>query len=225
MFYCSYILFKLSYKELQVYKQTLQLSELQREVLIGVLLGDASMGSANGKPVYLIKFEQSIKNQDYIVHLYELFKNYTLKPYIIRLIKRKNSEHQDTMSIWFKTFVHPSFKFYYDLFYTFDYENRKSIKQVPKNIHKFLNVRSLAYWFMDDGNLQESGFSFSTHGFSYKDNQLLQNALKINFNLIVIIRKDKNYYRLYINSDCKELFINLVKPYILPCFLYKLGKI
>lgn len=213
----------LNYRELQNYKKSLTLTPIQREILIGTLLGDASMGLVRSKPVYSIKFEQSIKNQEYIVHLYDNFKEFTLKPYYIRLIKRNNLNHQDIMSIWFKTFVHPSFKFYYDIFYDFDIEKRKCVKKVPQIIHKLLTARSLAYWYMDDGNLEKNGCSLSTNRFSYKDNKLLQKILKEKFLLNVIIRKDKIYYRMVINSIDFLIFKKLVQPFILPCFFYKLG--
>ena len=55
-------------------------------------------------------------------------------------------------SIWFKTYSHPEFKFYDDLFYPLqrDPEGGRK-KRVPKNIGQFLTARALAYWFMDDG--------------------------------------------------------------------------
>lgn len=61
-------------KFLEIYKANLVLSKFQREVLIGTLLGDATMPKQKNKTSYNIKFEQSIKNEEYINHLYDLFK-------------------------------------------------------------------------------------------------------------------------------------------------------
>ena len=64
-------------------------------------------------------------------------------------------------SMWFRTFGHPDFKLYYDLFYpdhgacALQYKGRK--KRVPKNINELLTPRGLAYWFMDDGTSYRSG--------------------------------------------------------------------
>ena len=124
---------KKTYKgnELELYKQSLTLSHLQREILIGVLLGDASISLREGKPVYVVKFEQAIFNKEYINHLYTVFESFAGQiP-----LEYKNK------SIWFSTYRHSSFKFYYDLFYS-DVSDKK---QVPRNIHRFLTARSLAY--------------------------------------------------------------------------------
>jgi len=118
-------------KELELYKQTIKLTEIQREILIGVLLGDASISLLNGKPVYSIKFEQSIANIDYINHLYLIF-----EPFVGQIpLEYKNK------FIWLRTYRHVCFKFYYDIFY-YGVDN---VKKVPKNIEKFLTARSLAY--------------------------------------------------------------------------------
>lgn len=118
-------------KKLESYKQTLTLSDLQREILIGVLLGDGSISLRDGRPVYAVKFEQAISNKEYINHLYTVF-----EPFVGQIpLEYKNK------FIWFRTYRHPCFKFYYDLFYS----GVKSKKKVPQNIHRFLTPRSLAY--------------------------------------------------------------------------------
>jgi len=61
---------------LTLYKQTLAqkgLTDLQKDILIGTLLGDASMQAMKGNQKSNIKFEQTITKKDYIYHLYEQF--------------------------------------------------------------------------------------------------------------------------------------------------------
>lgn len=64
-------------KKLIKFKKTLKLSDVQREVLIGTLLGDASMPkknkNASGFFSPYVKFEQKIASMEYINHLYDLF--------------------------------------------------------------------------------------------------------------------------------------------------------
>lgn len=62
-------------KGLELYKRNLVLSELQREVLIGTLLGDATIPKQKNNTNYNIKFEQSKKNEEYVQHLYMIFKD------------------------------------------------------------------------------------------------------------------------------------------------------
>ena len=95
-------------KELELYKQTLILSDLQREILIGVLLGDASISLRDGKPVYAVKFEQAIVNKKYINHLYIVFESF---------VGQIPLEYKNKF-IWFRTYTHSCFKFYYNLFYS-----------------------------------------------------------------------------------------------------------
>jgi len=64
-------------KKLINFKKTLKLSDVQREVLIGTLLGDASMPKKNKNALGFfnpyVKFEQKIASMEYINHLYDLF--------------------------------------------------------------------------------------------------------------------------------------------------------
>ena len=65
---------------LREYKQTITLNPVQREVLVGTLLGDASIPLRRGKPVLCVKFIQTIARSEYIWHLYEIFSNFVGTP-------------------------------------------------------------------------------------------------------------------------------------------------
>ena len=61
---------------LNLYKDDLQkkgLTQIQKDILIGTLLGDASMQAMKENEQSNVKFEQQIKHVDYITHLYEEF--------------------------------------------------------------------------------------------------------------------------------------------------------
>jgi len=76
---------------------------------------------------------------------------------------------------------------------------------------------------MDDGNIKMVGLYLNTQGFTYNENIKLSKCLMNTFGFKnITVNKDKNYYRLYISQYDKEKFITIVKPYILPIFLYKL---
>ena len=199
-------------KELKLYKQTISLNNIQREILIGVLLGDASISLRNGKPVYSVKFEQSISNKEYINHLYSVF-----GPFVGQIPLEYKQK-----SIWFRTYRHICFKYYYDIFYC----GINDKKKVPKCIYKLLSPRSLAYWYMGNGSFTAAPNSIYLHtqGFDLPDQHLLCDVLKNKYDIICNIHKDKSYYRLYITTESVSLFISLVKPYILSYFEYKLPK-
>ncbi len=207
---------KLKGKSLEVYKKTLKFTTIQKQIIIGTLLGDASIPKQKNKKTYNIKFEQKLLNKEYINHLYFIFKDFVGTEPKIRNIKGGNA--QDRQSFWFRTYKHNSINYYYHLFYN------GGKKKVPKNIKKLMGPRILAYWFMDDGSKVKSGYKISTHSFSLEDNKLLVESLK-KLNLNPFIYKDKNYYYLYFYSSDILNFTNLVKPFILKSMLYKLHNI
>lgn len=208
------------------YKKTLKLNTIQKEILVGTLLGDATI--AKSKKIALnVKFEQKLANEEYINHLYEIFEPYVGTPPKVRNIIGGGAK--DRQSIWFRTYRHIDFKFYYDLFYIKTNQDLRK-KRVPKLIHKFLTPRALAYWFMDDGSYyynkskttQQKVYYFNTQSFSYEDIKILKKALKLNFNFDTNIYKDRTYYLLYIQPQSKDDFIHLIKSFIIETFDYKL---
>nr|YP_004581319.1 putative site-specific DNA endonuclease [Schizomeris leibleinii]AEH05416.1 putative site-specific DNA endonuclease [Schizomeris leibleinii] len=217
-------------KALEKYKKSLELTDLQKDVLIGCLLGDASMSLRKGKPHYSIKFEQKADRAEYIYHIYDIFLPFVGSP---PLLKFSNKE-KTRKAIWFRTYQHDSLIFYYNLFYKQEKssENPKLfdsiVKVVPKNIHKFLTPRAVAYWFMDDGTYHtdiKSGvktFLFSTQNFTKPDISLLCNALLTSFGIKTSIHKDKDFWRIYVLSESTEELVSLIKPYLHKDFIYKL---
>lgn len=204
-------------------KKKFKFNSKQKDIIIGTLLGDATIAARQERPILRIKFEQQKKFKYYIIHLYE-----KLKPFIGSAPAPRNyPESTEVMSFWVATYTNPSFKYYYDLFY----KKKKNVffkKRIPKQISKLLNRRVLAYWFMDDGTCKKlkSGnvaYGLSTQGFSYEDQLLLVKALKQCFGLQVTINQSGKYYKLYISTRSSSHFRVLVEPYLLPVFHYKLG--
>ena len=106
---------KLKGNALREYKQTIQLNQIQKEVIVGTLLGDACIPLRRGKPVFSVTFEQTIKRENYIWHLYSIFYHFVSTPPRVR--NNSGGGAQDRQYIWFRTYGHPDLKFYYDLFY------------------------------------------------------------------------------------------------------------
>ena len=57
-----------------------KLSSLQRQVLVGTLLGDAHLRANKKKTKYQYIVLHKEEHKEYVFHLYEIFKNYTSKP-------------------------------------------------------------------------------------------------------------------------------------------------
>ena len=205
------------------YKKSLKLTTLQKEILVGTLLGDACI-SCSKKPylTYNIQFEQTYSKFEYIDHLYNIFEPFVgTSPQI-------GNRPDGKQSIWFRTYRHKAFEFYYNQFYpTMINANTRRRKRVPKNINQLLTPRGLAYWFMDDGTFKQQSrtkksYLFSTHCFPLNDQKKLQKILREKFKIYVNIHKDKNFYRLYILDHSNNTFLQQIREYIHPMFNYKI---
>lgn len=205
------------------YKNSLKLTSIQKEILVGTLLGDACIScSKRPHPTYNIKFEQTYSKVEYINHLYNIF-----EPFVGTSPQIRNMA-DGRQSLWFKTYRHKAFEFYYNQFYPIAINTKTRRKRVPKNIYQLLTPRSLAYWFMDYGTLKQQSLTkksylFSTHCFPLTDQKKLQKVLKEKFKIYTNIHKDKSFYRLYILAYSNNTFLQQIREYIHPKFFkYKL---
>nr|ACU25388.1 hypothetical protein [Trebouxia angustilobata] len=199
-----------------------KLTLLQKEVLFGVILGDAHLETQNNRITYRVKFEQSIKHKAYIEHLYDVFKNYVKTSPQLKLVTYKNSQtngQKQSINIRFATISSSTFTFFGKQFY----KDKKKV--IPKLIHRWLTPRALAYWYMDDGSMkstQSKGVLLNTQAFSHSEVQLLCNVLTEKFNLYCWPRKQKkNTYQIYISGKTYETLRNCIYPFIIPDMQYK----
>ena len=205
-------------KAIEQYKRELKLSQEQREVLMGILLGDAHLETQNQGRTYRVKIEQSLKHQDYVQHLYEIFKPWVLTP---PQSKEKSYRGHTSWNCWFQTVSHAAFRFYAHQFYV------EGQRRVPRLIHRWLKPRALSYWFMDDGSMksrQSKGVILNTQSYPLNDVQRLVDVLQGNFGLQAKPRKQKEGFQIYISGKSYETFRELVKPYLIDSMLYKMPK-
>jgi hypothetical protein len=199
----------------------MELTPLLLEVLVGTMLGDCSAQKNGPKSNARLQFKQSVVNQPYIDHLYDLFKDYTgSKPLWHTQHDPRPNRSPFAHSCTFKTRSLACFTKVYDLFYS------DGIKILPSNLGDLLTARGVAYWFMDDGyNGPKSsmGLFFCTECFTLKECELLMSILTDKFGLNCGMIKYNGNHRIYVRNSSREDFINLVRPYLLPHFYYKVG--
>jgi hypothetical protein len=75
---------------------------------------------------------------------------------------------------------------------------------------------------MDDSYKSGKGLYICSESFSLDENKFLIDILKSKFDLECSLHKVTNGYRIYIFSTSKDKLVNLVKPYFIPHFYYKL---
>lgn len=92
-----------------------------------------------------VRFDQTYPgHEEYLLSLYEIFKNITGTPPRINTRKPDKITNKVYQTIAFKSLRYASLNYYFELFYKYD-ETNKRYKTVPSNIKELLNARALAY--------------------------------------------------------------------------------
>lgn len=200
----------------RILKDSLILSEYQKEVLTGFLLGDGCLERTRNSQVARLKVGQSLRQSEFAQWLYGIFKDFVRTA---PRLKQKFKNGKIYSELVFNTLTHPSFKYFYDFFYP----NGK--KLVPEGIDQSLTPTAFAVWFMSDGSIKSKeckGRILNTHSFSKSDIERLIQVLKDKFNLNSSIRTQKDGLQIYISAKSAGVLNNLLKDKILPYFYYKL---
>ena len=191
----------------------LNLTTNQKNILIGVILGDACLETQNNGKTYRIKFAQSNQHKDYLFHLYDIFKNF---------VGTKPKYKLSNKAWYFNTLTYNCFIHYGNAFYP------QGIKLIPRELKDWLTPIGLAYWFMDDGSIkskESKGVILNTHNFTLLDVKKLCYILRLKYKLNVWPRKQKHkgkiYYQIYISGYSYEKLRSLIFPYIIPEMQYK----
>jgi LAGLIDADG DNA endonuclease family len=131
--------------KLNIYKNSLStLTQKQKEISIGFLLGDVSIQTQNKGRTYRLKFEQGYNHKDYIDHLISVFDPWILsRP---RLVTRMNKNKSVVQTWQCQTISHEAFNELAVLF--LEGSSKKTIS--PSIVNHFTTL-SFVYWFMDDG--------------------------------------------------------------------------
>ncbi len=105
-------------------------------------------------------------------------------------------------------------------------------KIVPESIERLLvSPIALAVWYQDDGTLDARkkdhwNSRIATYCFTKDDCYRLAETLRDNFDIEVnvarCVMRKKVYWQLYVPRRSMNHFVDLVRPYIQPCFLYKI---
>lgn len=188
--------------------QTIPLTQFQKEVLFGTLMGDGhlrqiSTNSFNGRITH------SLEQEFYLLHLHKIFNN------MVSDISYSSIKNND--KIYYKC----QFEFscntelipFYQMFYKDDNK-----RDVPENL-SLLTPLAMAYWFMDDGYASSGcSINIATCGFSNNGLDRLKSFLKKTYDLNITITKDK---RFYFKAESGRKFYYLTKDYVLSEMQYK----
>jgi recombination protein RecA len=205
-------------KEIEAYKSTLKLSNVQRSVLVGTILGDGHLETQNSRKTFCLKIEHSASQQFYIVWLYEELHDWVRTPIEM---KHKHVGGKTLTHYLFQTLSVAQFRFYGLQFY-----DSSGKKRVPKIIKKLLTPLAMAVWFMDDGSAEskhQRAVVLNTQRFSKADIIQLQAALAQRYGLETTIRPQSDGPQILITAGYASKFMEIVAPYMLSNFTYKFG--
>ncbi len=205
-------------KEIEEYKSGLSLSKRQKEILIGLILGDGHLEKLYTPTLGRLKVEHSYKQKDYVNWLYEEFRNWVRSE---PKSKKKNVWNKIYQNYGFLTYGHRLLGEFQEKFY------REGKKIVPNDLEKNITPLGLAIWFMDDGSIKSKshkGIFLNTQGFRENSVIKLQQMLQNKFGIKSTTKKDKNGKQIYLGGKSGEKFIALIKPHIISSMKYKIPR-
>ena len=192
-------------------------SELQNQVLLGIMLGDGHLCLSGNTGAVAWGHVNYDKN-------YLEWKRQALGD----IIRHPDSEFNEYISGYGSLMLRDATIFAHSIKEQFaTMINTNGVKYVPEWVAESLTPLSLAFWYMDDGSLgyhedQESRANFAVCSFSREDCEVLMKGLR-KFGIDAIYFVDTNgYSRLRLNAQSAERLFLLIAPYIPPCMQRKL---
>lgn len=182
------------------------LTDQQRSVLIGTLLGDGAMRC---KTNALLEVNHSIAQKSYVDWKYAVFADLTATPPSAR------AGNGDRVAYRFVTRSLPVLTPFYALFYP---AGQKVVPDIT------LTPLALAVWLMDDGSRSRTSVYLNTQQFSVVDQLKLLEMLDRQFGIRGTLNRDRSYRRVRVAVGSVPVLRDLTASYILPELAYKLPR-
>jgi recombination protein RecA len=180
------------------------LTETQRSVIVGCLLGDGSMRC---KVNALLEINHSYAQRDYVDWKFHVLSNLVATP------PKARNGNDGRVAYRFTTRSLPELTQYFEAFYL---GNRKVVPKLE------LTPLALATWFMDDGCKSRRSIYLNTQQFDLGSQMRMLDMLLEQWQLDGTLNRDKSYHRIRIAVGAVKRFKEIVKPHMRPEFRYKL---
>jgi len=194
-------------------KEELALTSRQRELMLGLLLGDGHLERQNAKG--WARVEHSVRQTAYVTWKYAEWAGWVLTPPALRL--KNNRFGTQSTNVGFATVAHPELGEFHGRFY------RERTKCVPEDL--VLTPLALAVWFMDDGSRKSRacrGLYLNTQAFREDEVRMLQGFLQRDFSIRAGLRAQSEGWQIYIPSAEVADFVQIISPHVIPEMHYKL---
>ncbi len=185
------------------------LTQLQRSVIIGSLLGDGYLRTFPKRKNALLEINHSYKQKEYVDWKYSVLRNVSASAPKMR----KGNGDRIAYRFYSKQLAELT-----ELYKQF-YKDGKKI--IPENLA--IDSIVLSVWFMDDGSrCRDCDVYLNTQQFSTEDQKRLIGALS-EMGLRTNLNKDKTYYRLRFLKSSLPKLRGLLKDIVVPSMRYKLS--
>lgn len=180
-----------------------------RQFIIGSLLGDGSF-TKDGR----FSIAHGMLQKNYCSWKHSILVKYKLAGKLTTNIIY-NSRYQNGYmeEVRFKSLKHPIFEQVRNTNYI---NGKKTL--TDKDISN-IDTLALAIWYMDDGYVTNHSFQICSERFNLETVQKLTNLLLTKFNILTTINARGE---IYILKESKEVFIDLITPYVIEELKYKL---
>jgi hypothetical protein len=200
---------------LRHYKASLQMSERQKEILIGLLLGDGHLERQGSAVSARLKIEHSVAQSAYVDWKFHEWREWVRTPPKTRI--RQNRIGTTSMNVGFSTLSHVELEWFRLRFYV----NRRKV--VPEDLE--LSALSMAVWFMDDGSRKSNqcrGLYLNTQSFTELEVELLRSVIRRDVGVGTSVRQQRDGLQIYIPSSSVTELILYMHSEILASMRYKL---
>ena len=194
----------------------LSLSNEERQVILGSLLGDASIAiNKNGVNAYYRELH-SKSQKGYLIWKSNYLEKFNFQIRERKIFDKRTNKNYEQVLIWTK--AHPVLTEFYYLFY-------RERKEVSREILDQITELGLAVWYMDDGyyNYEGQRCCLSTDNFSYDSHTIIRDWFKEKWDLDSGIHKSGKGYNICFNKINADKFLRLIDPFCIDLFHYKLG--
>nr|AUN28251.1 hypothetical protein [Malassezia slooffiae] len=187
-------------------------------IFYGCLLGD-SHAEQHGNGTRL-SISQESNRKEYILWLHSIIAYYGYcYPSIPKVQTRLGAKGKLRYILRFHTFTYSSFN---ELRHKWYHNN---IKVIPKDIEQYLTPLAIAIWTIDDGSRVGKSIKWCTNSFTYEDCTYLSQVIYKLYKIKTSIHSTgtPNQYNIYVLKESMPNLRELIKPYMVPSMLYKLG--
>lgn len=202
-----------------------KLSDYQKSLTIGLLLSDASFDAS--RTVARLKIQQRTAHKPWLINV---------KKSLLEFTASDEDMGQTAVSrdmIELDTLKCPYFHELLPYFHSEDAINSGNlgVKGIMPSIKPWINPVTVANWFCGDGGRADytpnagKGITFHTQGFNNQECQILCDALGENLGIEASVKIDSRNplkYRIDTAGPSYDRFVELVGPFIDPCFKGKL---